>query len=282
MSNPDISSRLVNLILRASVWACFVGHGMFGVRQKAEWLVFYRAFGFPEGFSLATMPIIGLVDITIGFLALLWPTRLLFIYAASWTIFTGLLRPFVGMSVFEFVERAGNFGPPIALLLGSAGAALLSKVETYNLLDEKHYARMRQVLAATTCLFLLGHGGLALAAKPMLVTHWQSLGLLVTQMDAQTLTRMMGAWEVVLAFLVLLRPTPVICLTVIVWKLFTESLFVVGGAPAWEVLERGGDYGTPLALLVVLTFGAARARDQLARFTTTAPLSGSIESGLKQ
>jgi hypothetical protein len=282
MSNPDISSRLVNLILRTSVGACFVGHGMFGIRQKAEWLVFYRAFGFPDRLSLATMPILGLVDITIGFLALLWPTRLLFIYAASWTIFTGLLRPFVGMSVFEFIERSGNFGPPIALLLGSAGAALLSKVEIYNLLDEKHYARMRQVLAATTCLLLLGHGTLALAAKPMLVQHWQSVGFIATQVDAQALTRMMGAWEVVLAFLVLLRPTPVVCLTIIAWKLFTESLFVVVGAPAWEVLERGGDYGTPLALLVVLTFGAARARDQLARFTTLAPLSGSIESGLKQ
>ena len=97
MSKPETSSRIVHWILRASVWACFVGHGMFGIRQKADWLVFYRPFGFPDRLSLATMPIIGLVDISVGFLALLWPTRVLFMYAASWTIFTGLLRPFVGM-----------------------------------------------------------------------------------------------------------------------------------------------------------------------------------------
>jgi hypothetical protein len=282
MSNPDMSSRQVNLILRASVWACFVGHGMFGIRQKVDWLVFYRAFGFPERLSFATMPIIGLVDITIGFLALVWPTRLLFIYAASWTIFTGLLRPFVGMSVFEFIERSGNFGPPIALLLGSSGASLLSRVEIYQLSDEKHYARMRQVLAATICLFLLGHGGLALAAKPMLVKHWQSVGFLATQVDPQALTRMMGAWEVVLALLVLFRPARVVCLTIIAWKLFTESLFVVVGDPAWEVLERGGDYGAPLALFVVLTYGAARAGEPLGRFTAVTPLSGSLDSGLKE
>ena len=122
---------------------------------------------------------------------------------------------------------------------------------------------------------------LALGAKPMLVKHWQSVGLLVTQVDAQSFTRMMGAFEVALAFLVLLRPTPAVCLTIIVWKLFTESLFVVVGDPAWEVLERGGSYGTPLALFVVLSYGAARAREQLSRFTAPAPLSGSLDSGLK-
>jgi hypothetical protein len=263
MSNPDTSSRIVHWILRASVWACFVGHGMFGIRQKADWLVLYRPFGFSDRLSLATMPIIGLVDITVGFLALLWPTRVLFMYAAFWTIFTGLLRPFVGMSLFEFFERSGNFGPALALLLGTAGATLLSKVGIYDISDERHYARMKQVLAATTCLLLLGHGALALGAKPMLVKHWQSIGLLATQVDAQSFTRMMGACEVALAFLVLLWPTRLVCLTIIVWKLFTETLFVVVGDPAWEVLERGGSYGTPLALFVVLTYGAVRAREQL-------------------
>jgi hypothetical protein len=32
------------------------------------------------------------------------------------------------------------------------------------------------------------------------------------------------------------------------WKLATEFLFVVAGAPIWEFVERAGSYAAPLAL----------------------------------
>src|SRR5690242_10394102 len=132
LKDPATASRLVHWILRASVWGCFVGHGMFGIHQKVEWLVFYRPFGVPDWLSFLTMPTIGSIDITLGFIALLRPTRALFMFTAFWGIFTGLLRPFVGMSFFEAVERGGNYGPSIALLLGTAGAALLSRPDAFD------------------------------------------------------------------------------------------------------------------------------------------------------
>ena len=39
-----------------------------------------------------------------------------------------------------------------------------------------------------------------------------------------------------------------VLLFVCAWKLATESLFIVAGAPVWEIVERAGSYAAPLAL----------------------------------
>jgi hypothetical protein len=258
LSDPVISSRIVHWILRASICACFVGHGAFGIRQKADWLVFYRPFGFPDTTALATMPLLGLVDITLGLLALVRPTRVLLMYTAFWAILTALLRPFAGMNFFEALERAGNYGPSIALLLGTGGAALLSMPQVYDLADSSHFRRLKNVLAVTTFLLLLGHGALAVGGKPMLIEHWAGIGIVGIDEGGRSFTRTVGALEVAAAFLVLLKPTRGLCLAILAWKVLTEMLFLAVGAPAWEVLERGGSYGAPLALFVVLAYGATR------------------------
>jgi hypothetical protein len=41
------------------------------------------------------------------------------------------------------------------------------------------------------------------------------------------------------------------------WKLATESLFVAAGAPAWEIVERGGSYAAPFALALVVVMTSA-------------------------
>jgi hypothetical protein len=232
---------------------------MFGIRQKVDWLVFYRPLGIPDSIAVATMPLVGLVDITMGYLALLRPTRAVLMYTAFWGIFTGLLRPFVGMSFFEALERAGNYGPSLALLLGGTAAILLSRPSVYDLSDEKHYTRMKQVLTVTSFLLLVGHGGLALGAKPMLVEHWHSIGLATLDESGKVFTRMIGGVEVAAAFLLLAWPTRALCLGIVAWKLFTEFLFITAGDPVWEVVERAGSYGAPLALFVVLSYGVSRA-----------------------
>jgi hypothetical protein len=262
--DPAVASHLVHWILRVSIWACYVGHGMFGIRQKVDWLTFYRPFGIPDAIATHTMPLIGLVDVTMGYLALLRPTRVVLMYTAAWGILTALLRPLVGMSFFETLERAGNYGPSIALLLGGAGAALLARPEIYDLSVEANFRRLRQVLVITTSLLLLGHGGLALAAKPQLVEHWHSLGVVGLDAGGQALVRITGAAEVAAAALLFVWPNRPLCLIIVAWKLFTETLFLTSGAPIWEVVERGGSYGAPLALFVLLSYGAARAQSSIA------------------
>lgn len=276
--DAGVASRAVHWVLRLSVWACFVGHGMFGLRQKTEWLIFFEPWSIPEPVAMAIMPLVGLVDVTLGYLVLLRPTRVILMYTAFWGIFTGLLRPLAGMTFFETIERAGNYGPSLALLLGTAGAAVLSRVPVYDLAVDRHYDRMKTVLVLTTSLLLVGHGALSLNAKPLLVGHWEYLELSAGMTRTTALVRALGVLEIGAGLLLVVWPTRLLCIAILSWKLFTEMLFVVSGAPFWEVVERGGSFGAPLALFIVLSFGAAWARrvtdrgHEAAAVRTAAPL----------
>jgi hypothetical protein len=253
------------------VWACYVGHGLFGILQKPAWLAFYRPFGIPEALALPTMPLIGLVDITMGYLALLRPTRLVLLYTACWGIFTASLRPLVGMSVFETLERAGNYGPSIALLIGSTSAMLLAQATIADLSIPRTYRLIKTVLVLTTFLLLFAHGALAMSGKPALVEHWSSIGVVEVDETGRRFTRLVGAGEMGAALLLLPWPTRALCLLIVGWKLATEMLFLAAGDPVWEVLERGGSYGAPLALFLLLQYGSrARQREPALR----APRSG--------
>jgi hypothetical protein len=79
----------------------------------------------------------------------------------------------------------------------------------------------------------------------LLVSHWQAF---LPHADPQPLTRAAAAVDLLLAFLVAVEPTGSLGLTACVWKLASESLFLVADAPAWEFVERGGSYAAPLAM----------------------------------
>jgi hypothetical protein len=105
----------------------------------------------------------------------------------------------------------------------------------------------------------VGHGALALAGKPLLVGHAASIGLTASATWAA------GLLELTLAAAVALRPFPALLFAVASWKLGTELLFPLSGAPIWEVIERGGSFAAPLALGVPM---AARASLRTPRVAT--------------
>jgi phosphohistidine phosphatase SixA len=229
----------VERLLRLAVAACFIGHGAFGVLRKEEWLTYFTLFGIDTESASQMMPLVGGIDIAIGFLALFWPARAVFLYAAVWAAFTALLRPLAGQGVAEALERAGNYGPPLALLaLAGLGdwrvwwqRARCSF--TANLVLVSRIARL------ATCALLTGHGLLAFAGKPLLQSHLAWLGLPPYTMQ------MFGAAELALAMACLVFPSRALLLGVALWKVATESLFIWTGAPVWEFVERGGSYLMP-------------------------------------
>ncbi len=89
-----------------------------------------------------------------------------------------MLRPLVGMSPFEFLERAGNYGVPLAMLLCSAPAATFR--DWFEPLSHRIVASRIELVAWTLRLsvfFLLaGHGVLALHQTPLLLSHMAWLG----------------------------------------------------------------------------------------------------------
>jgi phosphohistidine phosphatase SixA len=238
--------RLLELLLRIGVGGCFIGHGAFGVIGKEGWLPYFAIAGIGEEWAWRLMPIVGSVDIVIGILALIAPRPAYLGYAALWAAWTALLRPLSGESVFETLERAGNYGVPVAFLLlaGVKTRSWRAWLQTIEVPVMTPHRRNQVMLAlrATTCTLLAGHGGLALLGKPLLVAHAGAVGL------PEGASALMGAFEVALAGAIVIRPAASLLIFALVWKVGTEALYPVTGAPFWEFVERAGSYIAPLAL----------------------------------
>ncbi len=105
------------------------------------------------------------------------------------------------------------------------------------------------MLRGVTITLLVGHAGLGLFSHKLgLAHHYAALGLA----DPADFVPAVGAFEFLLAGFVLLAPRPELLLAVAAWKLATESLFLIAGAPFWEIVERFGSYAAPLALAALL------------------------------
>ncbi|MBI2142584.1 hypothetical protein HYU15_03825 [Candidatus Woesearchaeota archaeon] len=95
-------------ILRVGIFGTFLGHGVFALQGK---------HGFSEATAASLLPMIGVLDITVAVLALLWPIRIVLIWAAFWGFSTALIRPISGEPIWDFVERTANWAAPLALLV---------------------------------------------------------------------------------------------------------------------------------------------------------------------
>lgn len=243
--SPEVLPRL----LRTGVALCFIGHGAYGILTKAAWLPYFAVAGIGEPLAWKLMPWVGAMDIMMGFLAFVWPCRALFAWAATWAVWTALLRPLAGQGWSEFFERAGNYGVPVACLVavGITGGWFGRLPETWPVPSAAAGRRLAWTLRLTTVTLLLGHAGCALLLqKAGLAKHYAVFG----PADPASVMLAVGWFEVALAVLVLVRPLPALLVFVATWKLGTESLFLTSGAtaPFFEVVERGGSYVAPLAL----------------------------------
>ena len=247
----SVPAELPYWVLRVGAALCFIGHGAFGFITKAAWLPYFAVVGIPEPWAWRLMPLVGAVDVTVGMMVLFAPRRFALGYMTIWGLWTALLRPLSGEPVFETIERAGNFGVPLALLLMSGWPRDLrgwfSSVLPADAAGGRQQAILERVLQITTVLLLAGHGALgAITGKAVFATHYAAAGL------PAGLTAAIGWFELGLAALIAARPAVPLLLFVCAWKLATESLFIAAGAPVWELVERAGSYAAPLALALVM------------------------------
>lgn len=103
-------------ILRAGIAGEFLGHGVFALQAKAGWIPYFTAIGISESTAATLLPMIGIVDVLVALFVLVWPFRLLLVWAALWGFWTALLRPIAGEPVWDFIERWTNWAAPLALL----------------------------------------------------------------------------------------------------------------------------------------------------------------------
>jgi hypothetical protein len=240
-------------LFRLTLCAEFVGHGAFGVLTKQAWVHYFTLFGFPEAWAWTLMPVVGSIDITLGVLALVAPTRAALLYMGCWGFLTALLRPLAGEGGWEFLERSYNFGVPW-LMLWMHGVSpqmtswftVLTEVPRLTAV-RAHTAQwaLRGIMAG----MLIGHGAFGLVmGKANLLGFYEAAGLGGLGLPLPTLSAAIGGFEMLLGVLCLQATWPAFFLFVCAWKLGTEFLYVPAQAYGawWEVLERGGSYAAPL------------------------------------
>ena len=106
--------------LRIGIAGEFVGHGVFALQAKKDWIGWFGNFGVHDaGLATKLLFVIGLMDLAVAALVLMGlgrKLRFVLLWAVVWGFWTALLRPIVGMPVWDFIERWSNWGAPLALL----------------------------------------------------------------------------------------------------------------------------------------------------------------------
>ena len=103
-------------ILRVGVAGEFLGHGVFAVLGKADWIKWTEQLtGFDPATAATFMVVVGVVDILLAILVLTKPIKPVLLWMAFWGFWTALVRPLVGMPIWDFIERFANWAAPLAL-----------------------------------------------------------------------------------------------------------------------------------------------------------------------
>ena len=192
------TSAILHWTLRIAVAACFIGHGAFGVITKAAWLPYFAIFRIPEAWAWRLMPVVGFVDITVGALTLIQPVRAVVLYMMFWGFQTACLRPVAGQGMWELLERAGNYGVPLAFLCVLGAGRSLADWFSFRPAPPLTLARASAIgwiLRVTTALLLIGHGGFDFAMGKDWASYGAAAGISPTTLATHPLSPMAGWFE---------------------------------------------------------------------------------------
>ena len=254
-------------MFRFSVLMEFLGHGAFGIMTKASWVPYFGVFGISEATAYRLMPVIGTIDITMCLVGFLSPRRAVLVYMTFWGLFTAVLRPLAGESFWEVLDRAGNYGVPLAfLLLSGLGRTWKEWLEPIRPrpVTRESLDRLAAVLRWTTVLFLIGHGAYgAIVHKAVLTKQYAAVGLTSLPWVGGAFTQSLGWLEIALGLAIAIRPLWYLLIATAGFKLVTELLYPMTGSPVWEFVERGGSYIAPLALFAIVQSARERSHKEM-------------------
>jgi len=110
------SHKKLEWLLRIGVAGEFLGHGVLAIQGKKDWIDWISSMVNVEvGTATTLLLLIGLLDVLVAIIVLLRPVRPILLWAALWGFWTALVRPIVGQSIWDFVERSANWAAPLAL-----------------------------------------------------------------------------------------------------------------------------------------------------------------------
>ncbi len=103
----------------------------------------------------------------------------------------------------------------------------------------------------------LGHGMFALQGKEKWVQWMMKFGENFGGFDIATATQLLfviGIMDVIVAFVILVKPIRAVILWAVIWGFWTALMrwLPIVGDPIWDFVERWPNWGAPLALLFLL------------------------------
>lgn len=111
-----IANKKIEWLLRIGVAGEFVGHGLLAIHGKADWIGWISQMIKVDTPTATTLLlVIGILDVLMALIVLVKPIRPLLLWMAFWGFWTALVRPLVGQSWLDFVERSTNWAAPLAL-----------------------------------------------------------------------------------------------------------------------------------------------------------------------
>lgn len=102
----------------------------------------------------------------------------------------------------------------------------------------------------------IGHGILAVGGSKLQVWGEYLAVAGIGPETATTLIPVIGAMDIVLGLLVLVRVVPIALLWMTVWGFATALVRPLAGEPIWDFVERFANWGAPLALLFLTKRGS--------------------------
>jgi len=97
----------------------------------------------------------------------------------------------------------------------------------------------------------IGHGVFALQGKKAWIEWFSIFGISDAGLATQLLF-LVGALDIALAILILIKPVRVALLWMVLWGFWTALIRPIVGEPIWDFVERWANWGAPLALLLLI------------------------------
>ncbi len=186
-------------------------------------------FGIGHDAAYALMPYVGVADICFGLIILFYPLRIVFGWLVVWGTFTALLRPLSGEPFCRIYGTCKRITEHHLALLCVAYSKennwlrhpITPKHMRFNETSIKH---VKMCLQVVVFLLFIGHGWLNLIEKKSLLDQYHSLGF----SNAANVAHIVGSFEILAAFTVLIRPLSSVLIILFVWKITTELLSALG------------------------------------------------------
>ena len=106
------------------------------------------------------------------------------------------------------------------------------------------------ILRVVVFLTFFGHGYLALIGNVSWLVYLETVGFSIE--NGMKIMPVIGALDILIAMVVLFKPYKYIVIWMIFWAFSTALVRPLSGEPIWSFIERGANWGAPLALLFIL------------------------------